>query len=133
MIRMIRTTKKTGDMGERAARRFLRRAGYRIKARNFRTPHGEIDIIAEDREYIVFAEVKTRQVRRDSRFGRPADAVNKEKRDRLRYSALYYLRSHPSGKKQRMDIIEVYKEEKANGRMKVTDIKHFPAAFGQNG
>lgn len=131
-LNLFRTTKQTGDMGEAAAVKFLKKAGWRIKARNFRTPHGELDIVAENKEYIIFAEVKTRQVREDGRYGRPADAVNRAKRDHLRYSMLYYLRSHPSAKRQRMDIIEVYKTER-DGKMCIERINHIPAAFGAEG
>ena len=125
----FRSAKQTGDIGEKAAARLLRRSGFRVRERNYRTPHGEIDIIAENREYIIFVEVKTRQNRSDMRFGRPADAVGRRKREHLRYSAAYYMRAHPSDKKQRMDIIEVYKDE-ANGKMRILDIKHLPGAFG---
>lgn len=126
---LFRTTKQTGDIGEDAAARYLCRQGCRVIARNYRTPHGEIDIIAQKGEYIIFAEVKTRQERDGGRYGRPADAVDRRKRERLRYSAACYLHENPTDKKQRIDIIEVYKKE-SQGRMVITDIKHFPGAVG---
>lgn len=130
-MRLFRSTKSIGDLGERAAVRLLKKDGWKIRARNYVTAHGEIDIIAENAEYIIFVEVKTRQIRADGRYGRPADAVDRRKRDRLRYSMVCYLRAHPSYKKQRMDIIEVYKTEQ-NGRFKVEDLRHIPCAFGAN-
>ena len=129
----FRSTKETGDLGEAAAANYFRENGYRIAARNYRTPHGEIDIIAENREYIVFAEVKTRNVRCDARYGRPADAVNRRKRMHLLYAVSHYLHQHPSDKKQRMDIIEVYKRENGTDCFEIVDIRHIPNAFGANG
>lgn len=67
-------------MGEDAAARYLKKKGYKITARNYRTPHGELDIIAENKEYIVFVEVKTRNARSDRKYGRPADAVDGTKK-----------------------------------------------------
>ena len=55
------TTKNIGDRGEALAARELKKHGYRILAKNFRSAHGEIDIIAEDRDVLVFVEVKTRK------------------------------------------------------------------------
>lgn len=127
---IFRTTKKTGDMGEDAAAKYLKKKGYRITARNYHTPHGEIDIIAENREYIVFVEVKTRNVRRDRKYGRPADAVDRTKKERLLYSAKLYLIKNPCRKKQRLDIIEVIKNEDGNGKMNILQINHIENALG---
>ena len=127
---LFRSTKQTGDIGEDAAVKFLKKKGYKTVARNFRTPHGELDIIAENKEYIVFAEVKTRDIRRDSKYGKPSDAVNKAKQRRIIYSAKLYLSKHPSNKKQRLDVIEVLKSEDENGKITVSDINHIENAFG---
>ncbi len=128
----FRSTKQTGDLGEKEAAKLLKKSGWRICARNYRTPHGEIDIVAQNAEYIIFVEVKTRNLRADSRYGRPADAVDRRKRGYLRYSAAYYLHEHPCSKKQRMDIIEVYKSEQ-NGKFTVEELRHIPGAFGASG
>jgi putative endonuclease len=64
--------KPLGSKGEDLAVRFLEKKGYRILSRNFRTPVGEIDVIAEDRNTLVFIEVKTRT---DDSFGHPFEAV----------------------------------------------------------
>jgi len=130
---MKRTTKKTGDLGEEIACCFLQEKGYIITARNYRTDHGELDIIAENTEYIIFVEVKTRNFTKSSRYGRPADAVNRKKREHLLYSILTYLHANPSDKKQRIDIIEVYKKEDAEGHFKEVKINHIENAFGANG
>ncbi len=82
--------KLLGAKGEDLAARFLRKKGYKILARNFKTPVGEIDIIAEDRGALVFVEVKTRS---DESFGHPFEAVNHKKMNKIRTTALYYLKN----------------------------------------
>jgi putative endonuclease len=77
-----------GDRGERAAARYLRRQGYRILIRGYRTTRGEIDLIARDGETVVFVEVKTR------RQGVPAEAVTPEKQRRLTLAALEFSRQN---------------------------------------
>lgn len=77
-----------GDRGEREAARVLRRQGLRILVRGYRTPCGEIDLIARDGETLVFIEVKTR------RRGQPAEAVTPEKQRRLTLAALRFLKQH---------------------------------------
>ena len=77
--------------------------------RNFRCRMGEIDIIAQDGDCIVFAEVKTRaQTTSNRRFGRPGAAVDYTKQQKLIRAAEEYLRRFPMGKQPRIDVIEVY-------------------------
>ncbi|MCI8590579.1 MAG: YraN family protein [Clostridiales bacterium] len=129
---MKKTTKKTGDLGEEIACRYLQEKGYTIIVRNYRTDHGELDIIAENKEYIIFVEVKTRNFSKSKRYGRPADAVNWKKREHLLYSIFTYLHAFPSDKKQRIDIIEIYKKEDIDGHFKEVKINHIENAFGAN-
>jgi putative endonuclease len=77
-----------GDRGERAAARYLRRQGLRVLARGYRTPLGEIDLIAREGDTLVFVEVKTRA------SGSPAEAVTAEKQRRLTLAALRFLKEH---------------------------------------
>ncbi|MEJ2744403.1 MAG: YraN family protein [bacterium] len=77
-----------GVEGERLAERFLRKRGYRILARNFRCPRGEIDLVARDGATVVFVEVKGK---RTGKFGSPLEAVTARKRRRLALVANYYL------------------------------------------
>lgn len=79
---------ETGRNGEKRARDYLISVGYEILETNFRSGREEIDIIARDKEDIVFVEVKTR---RDYRCGPPAAAVHWKKRERLRRVAGVYL------------------------------------------
>ena len=74
--------------GEAAARGYLTRAGYRIVDCNFRTRFGEIDIIAQAGEYLVFVEVKYRA---DASKGNPLEAVGPAKQERVRRTAAWYL------------------------------------------
>jgi putative endonuclease len=81
---------RLGVRGEKLAARFLRRNGFKVLYRNFRGRHGgEIDLVCRDRDTLVFVEVKTR-TRED--FGRPLDAVNRQKQRRISLGALAWLR-----------------------------------------
>jgi len=80
--------KRLGDRGEDLAARFLRGNGYRILARNYRCPRGEIDLIARDGEIVVFVEIKGRSTRR---FGSPLEAITPVKRRRIAVTAHHYL------------------------------------------
>lgn len=112
-----------GAWGERQAQAYLKRKGYRIVETNFRTRLGEIDIIASDGPYIVFAEVKTR---RNSRFALPREHVTAAKQQRICQTAELWLQQNPGVGQPRFDVIEVYGEEGAAPR----DICHLIDAFG---
>jgi putative endonuclease len=80
--------KLLGDRAERAAAAFLRKQGMRILSRGYRTGQGQIDLIARDRDVVVFVEVKAR------RRGVPAEAVTLEKQRRLTLAALHFQRKY---------------------------------------
>ena len=82
------SNKTLGDIGEEVAADSLRAKGYRILARNWRTSAGEIDIISEQNDVIVFVEVKTRT---SDLYGTPQDAITQNKRRRIIRSSLVYL------------------------------------------
>lgn len=113
-----------GAWGERAARAYLEREGYRIVETNFRTRFGEIDIIATHGEYIVFVEVKTRK---NARFAAAREFVTTAKQQRITATAALWLRQHPSDLQPRFDVIEVYGEE---GMPNAPRICHLENAFG---
>ena len=102
--------KRLGARGEAIVRLHLERLGWRILAANFRSAHGEIDLIAEegdDARTLVFLEVKTR---RNGRHGAPAEAVNSLKQRRLIATARDYLAQRDAGGEEpacRFDIAEV--------------------------
>ncbi len=81
---------RRGARGEELARRFLRSHGYKILYRNFRAcGGGEIDIVCRDGDTLVFVEVKTRS---DEDFGRPIEAVDRQKQLRVSKGGLAWLR-----------------------------------------
>jgi putative endonuclease len=91
--------------GEALARRHLEGLGYRIRAQNWRAREGEIDLVAEDGQTLVFVEVKTRTGRA---FGLPEDAVTRAKRRHLRDAAQAYLETHDLGEAPwRIDVIAI--------------------------
>ena len=123
-----KSTRGVGRLGEDRACKYLEEKGYRIKARNFTVKGGEIDIIAEIGEFIVFIEVKTRSTGYDMRrFGRPSDAVTSTKKSRFRGAVREYLSRVGSRKKPRIDVIEILISQ--NGGENGFEIKHFAGAF----
>ena len=97
--------KTIGETGEELACRELRRRGYAILARRYRTRLGEIDIIARDEGVLVFVEVKAHS---GHHFGGPLSAVTAVKQRKLIRMALDYLvRSRPSGVACRFDVVGV--------------------------
>jgi putative endonuclease len=77
-----------GKRGEQVAARHLKRCGYLILARNYRAAGGEIDLVALDGSILVFVEVKFRI---GSGFGAPVEAVDLEKRERIRRAARAFV------------------------------------------
>jgi putative endonuclease len=98
---------QTGRRGEEKAYFYLRRAGYTIVARNFRSPrcHGEIDLIGWDDDVLCFVEVKTRTTL-DVKPGEAA--VDRRKRRQIAAVAREYLRRFPPSCQWRFDVVSVY-------------------------
>lgn len=82
-------TTNAGKLGEEKAARYLQNKGWRILERNFSAPGGEIDIIAQDKKTLVFAEVKTRAYKA---YGGPLAAVTPAKQKRLASTAAAYIK-----------------------------------------
>ncbi|MGX7731338.1 YraN family protein [Rhodococcus sp. 2H158] len=91
---------QVGAMGEDLAAEFLESAGMVVLARNWRSRYGELDLIAEDGDTVVFVEVKTRT---GLGYGTPAEAVTAVKADRIRRLAALWL----SGRQQRWRRVRV--------------------------
>ena len=113
---------RRGELGERAAKKFLQQRGLKFLAANFRSERGEIDLIFRDEDCLVFAEVKTRS---SEDWTRPAAAVDARKRRLLSQTALDYLRLLKNPEvKIRFDIVEVLLADGA-----VREIRHLPNTF----
>lgn len=119
---MARVSK--GAAGEIAAARFLRDKKYTILAANYRCRLGEVDIIAADRTYIAFVEVKTR--RADAMFS-PREAVTVAKRRRIIQTAATYLSRFSTKLQPRFDVIEVVTA--TDDPLKVVEINHIVGAY----
>jgi putative endonuclease len=110
-----------GKVGEDLAAKFLERNGLKIIQRNYRFERGEIDIIAEEREVLVFVEVKAR---RSQAFGEPHEAVTARKQQQIRKVAEGYLFLHEINDKEcRFDIVAIHY---AGSKI---SIEHFENAF----
>jgi putative endonuclease len=113
---------RRGELGERAAKKFLQKQGLKFLAANFRSGRGEIDLIFRDDDCLAFVEVKTRS---SEDWTRPAAAVDARKRRLLSQTALDYLRRLKNPEvKIRFDIVEVLL---ADGD--VREIRHLPNTF----
>jgi len=113
---------RRGRLGERAAKRHLKKAGLKFLYANYRTNKGEIDLIFRDGKALVFVEVKTRS---SESWTRPAAAVNADKKRKLIATARNYLHLlHNPEIACRFDIVEVLLNDG-----EVAEIRHQPNAF----
>lgn len=100
--------RQDGSDGETIVADFLEKKGFAIKTRNYLCHTGEIDIIAEIKDVLVFVEVKAR---RNQNYGRPAEAVTPSKLKRIERTALWYMSAHKLHDRQaRIDVVEVWWE-----------------------
>ena len=123
-------TVEIGKVGEKQAVRYLKKCGYKIVATNVHISHNEIDIIAKNKEFIVFVEVKTRSTGEDMHpyFGTPAQAVTYAKKQRTITAARSFLNGNEFSTLQpRFDVIEVYVSE---DHKRLLNINHIINAFG---
>ena len=112
--------KRLGDLGEKAAEELLAADGYRIVARNHRCRRGEVDLIAERGELLVFVEVRTRAT---SVFGGPEETVGMGKQKRVVHAARDFLaRWRGPERGARFDVIAVIDGPKPS-------LTHFENAF----
>ena len=125
----MKNTTSLGRYGEDIACDYLKNNKFKILEQNFYVSHNEIDIIAENKQYIIFVEVKTRScsIHDNFEFGTPASAVTYSKQKRTLLAAQAYLNEHSTKKMPRLDVIEVYLDKADNGVLK---INHIEDAFG---
>ena len=123
---------QVGKCGERIAARYLRLHGYDILERNLHISHEEIDIVAINKQYIAFVEVKTRtgHPEQSDYLSAPASAVTYKKQEHLLRAANAYLAKNTCRLQPRMDVIEVYLTP--DGELRTLDrcIEKISALFG---
>lgn len=98
-------SKRRGNLGEAVVIGYLRERGWNILEVNFHSRYGEIDLIAENGQYLAFVEVK---LRKNEDFAAARESVTKSKQRKLRMTAEYYLQWHPTRLQPRFDVAEVY-------------------------
>jgi len=97
--------KVLGRKGEKLAERFLRRKGHRVRARNYSCAYGEIDLITQHKDTIVFVEVRSLST---DQYGLPWDVLKREKKERILRAARNYLYKYRLSKKPfRFDFIQM--------------------------
>ena len=113
-----------GAWGEAVAAEYLRKKRYEIVAVGYHSRFGEIDLIVQNKKYLVFVEVK---LRKSADFAAGRDYVNRQKQDRIRITASVYLSQYPTELQPRFDVIEIYAP---NGvETKKPEINHLEDAF----
>ena len=119
---MGRERKEIGSLGEKLALEFLKAKGYRVKCKNFRTPFGELDIVATHRGSIVFIEVRTRTT---SSLGPPFLSVTRIKQAHIIKHALFYLKRYGRiDSNWRIDVVSV----KLDSERALENIEHIENA-----
>lgn len=113
-----------GAWGELQAAEYLRKNRYEIVASGFRSRFGEIDLIVQNRKFIVFVEVKTRK---SDRFAQAKEFVDARKQERTKTTASIYLAQNQTKLQPRFDVIEVYAPEGTETKKPV--IHHLEDAY----
>lgn len=111
------TNLDTGNYGEDLACRYLKQLGYQILERNFRIRGGEVDIVAKDKDYLVFVEVKARF---NHKYGTPLESITPWKIKALIKTALFYVVKHKWGNKPyRIDVVSIDLIDKENPKIEL--------------
>ena len=99
-----------GILGEKLAKDFLKKKGYRITETNYRCPEGEIDIVAKHRDYLVFIEVRTKT---SLEFGTPEESITPAKMEKIRTIASHYQQTHSNlPPSWRIDVVAIELNQK---------------------
>ena len=113
-----------GAWGEALAAEYLRKRHYKLLAAGYHCRFGEIDLIVENRQYLVFVEVK---VRKNENFAQAHEYVNRKQQDKIRVTASMYLSENPTKLQPRFDVIEIYAPDGVNSTH--PQINHMEDAF----
>lgn len=117
-------SKLDGAWGEALAAEYMRKKHYKVVAAGYSCRFGEIDLILQNRKYLVFAEVK---LRKSSDFAAAREFVDRHKQDRIRVTASMYLSQFPTKLQPRFDVIEIYAPDGVNSAK--PEIWHMEDAF----
>ena len=124
-VSALTTNKKLlGSWGEEFTAAYLRKRRWKIVGMNFSTRFGEIDVIAENRKYVAFVEVK---LRKNADFGAAREFVTPHKQEHVRLAAMSWLSENPTNKQPRFDVAEIYAPEGVN--TKNPSIEYYEDAF----
>lgn len=117
--------RRMGNLGEKIAKEYLKKKGYSIIANNFNCLFGEIDLIAQKDNQIIFIEVKTRTTKD---YGLPEEAISFNKQQRMLRAAKIYLCKTKRGpiENYRFDAVSVYLNQKGG----VDKIEHYENITG---
>ena len=113
-----------GAWGEALAADYLKSKKHKILAMNYRCRFGELDIVAADKRFLIFVEVK---LRKSDNFAAAADFVDIHKQERLRKTAAIYLEENPTKLQPRFDVIEIYAPQGVDTAKPI--IQHMEDAF----
>ena len=113
--------KLLGRFGEEQAAKYLKNKKYKIIGMNYSCRFGEIDVIAEDRKFLVFVEVK---LRKNAAFAQAREFVTSAKQQRVITAAQLWLSQNPTEKQPRFDVIEVYAPDGENGKIQINHIEN---------
>ena len=117
-------SKISGAWGEAMAAEYLRKKHYQIVAVGYHSRFGEVDLIVQNRKFLVFVEVK---MRKNDHFASGREYVDRRKQDRIRVTASVFLSQNPTQLTPRFDVIEIYAPEGAMTQKPV--IEHLEDAF----
>lgn len=123
-MKLSESKKLRGQWGEQQAAQYLKRHGWRIVGQNYACRFGEIDLIAANREYLAFVEVK---LRASDRFAQAREYVGAGKQARIRAAASMWLAENETQLQPRFDVIEIYGDETMQYRQ--LQINHIENAF----
>lgn len=121
---MARESKLTGRWGEALAAKYLEKKKYTLVACNYTCRCGEIDLIVQNKTYLVFVEVK---LRKSDAFAKASEFVDFRKQNRIRTTAELYLAQHETALQPRFDVIEIYAPQ--GTQTKKPQITHLEDAF----
>lgn len=120
---IITIKRRIGDFGEKIAKEYCKKQGYKIIKQNFTNRMGEIDLIVKEKDQIIFVEVKTRT---NQNFGYPEESIDSQKQNKIIRTAQNYLFEEKiSSENYRFDVISI----EINQLTKKAIIKHIKDAF----